>query len=215
MPVVRVTTSSGAQGVGLSRLDEGTAHRALQMDLSTLFEEGSGAPRNPGDHWTLPCGTCPERSPERPFTGLSAAHVSAGAERAVPVPAVCQLRPPGFFIRAMTPLFTSMTCLPTRRSGTTQRAPPSWPRKPMGVERGHRAFKVKVGRGARWMATDAGLDRDVAVVGAVRDAIGPDCNLFADANNGYTLNLAKEFLERTASYRWGGWKNRSTKTPFC
>ena len=72
-----------------------------------------------------------------------------------------------------------------------------------GYEQGHRSFKVKVGRGARWMAPRTGLERDIAVVAAVRDVIGPSCTLLADANNGYTLNMAKEFLDRTSSSQIG------------
>ena len=53
------------------------------------------------------------------------------------------------------------------------------------------------------MEPDIGLARDVAVIEAVRDAIGPGSALFADANNGFTLNGAKEFLARTASFAIG------------
>lgn len=67
-----------------------------------------------------------------------------------------------------------------------------------GWERGHRAFKLKVGRGARWMEVEAGTRRDIAVIRAIRDEIGPDAKLMVDANNGYTLNLAKRVLAETA-----------------
>ena len=67
-----------------------------------------------------------------------------------------------------------------------------------GWDRGHRAFKMKVGRGARHMATDAGLARDIAAIRAVRAAIGPTCPLMIDANNGHTLNHAKHVLGETA-----------------
>jgi L-alanine-DL-glutamate epimerase-like enolase superfamily enzyme len=68
-----------------------------------------------------------------------------------------------------------------------------------GYARGHRAFKIKVGRGARHMPPEEGTRRDIAVVHAVREAIGPDAPLMLDANNGYTLNLAKRVLEATAT----------------
>lgn len=67
-----------------------------------------------------------------------------------------------------------------------------------GYARGHRAFKLKVGRGARHMPTEAGLRRDIAIIRAVRAAIGPTAPLLLDANNGYTLNLAKDLLRATA-----------------
>ena len=70
-----------------------------------------------------------------------------------------------------------------------------------GYDRGHRAFKIKVGRGARHMPVEEGTRRDIAVVRAVRAAVGPDCPLLLDANNGYTLNLTKRVLAETADCR--------------
>ena len=66
-----------------------------------------------------------------------------------------------------------------------------------GYESGHRAFKVKVGRGARHMPLEEGMARDVAVVRGIREAVGSDCVIMVDANNGYNLNLAKWFLTQT------------------
>ena len=67
-----------------------------------------------------------------------------------------------------------------------------------GYERGHRAFKIKVGRGARHLPLEEGTERDIAVIRAVRDAVGPNPPLLIDANNGYNLNLAKRVLTETA-----------------
>jgi len=70
-----------------------------------------------------------------------------------------------------------------------------------GYARGHRAFKIKVGRGARHMPLDAGTRRDIAVARAVRDAVGPEAAILLDANNGYNLNLAKSVLDAVADCR--------------
>lgn len=67
-----------------------------------------------------------------------------------------------------------------------------------GYERGHRAFKIKVGRGARYLPLDQGTRRDIAVVRAVREAVGPGLPILLDANNGYNLNLTKHVLAETA-----------------
>jgi L-alanine-DL-glutamate epimerase-like enolase superfamily enzyme len=67
-----------------------------------------------------------------------------------------------------------------------------------GWQRGHRAFKIKIGRGARHMPLEEGMARDIAVVRAVRAETGPAVPLMVDANNGYNLNLAKRFLSETA-----------------
>lgn len=73
-----------------------------------------------------------------------------------------------------------------------------------GFERGHRAFKIKVGRGARHLPLEAGNRRDIAVIRAVREAVGPESPILLDANNGYNLNIAKRVLRETADcgVRW-------------
>jgi L-alanine-DL-glutamate epimerase-like enolase superfamily enzyme len=70
-----------------------------------------------------------------------------------------------------------------------------------GWGRGHRNFKIKIGRGNVHFPTEVGLQRDVAVVNAVRKAVGPDAEVMADANNGYTFNIARDFLTGTADSR--------------
>ena len=67
-----------------------------------------------------------------------------------------------------------------------------------GYQRGHRAFKIKVGRGARHMPLEEGTRRDIAIVRAVREAIGAAAPIMLDANNGYNLNLTKRVLSETA-----------------
>ncbi len=67
-----------------------------------------------------------------------------------------------------------------------------------GAARGHTAFKIKVGRGAMHMPLEKGTQRDIHVIRAVREAVGPDATLLIDANNGYNLNLTKQVLSETA-----------------
>jgi len=50
---------------------------------------------------------------------------------------------------------------------------------------GYRAFKLKIGRGSRWMDAADGQRRDIAVTRAVRNAY-PDCRILVDANNSYS-----------------------------
>lgn len=64
----------------------------------------------------------------------------------------------------------------------------------LGLSRGHRAFKIKIGRGAKWMPAEEGFARDLEVVRLIRKHAGPDIALGADANNGYDLPRAKRFL---------------------
>ncbi len=190
VPLCRLTTSSGAQGIGLSRLDEGRAGEALGLPIPTLFSEEFGA----NEAWAA-----------FDFALWDLAAKSAG----VPV---YQLIGSGTSTPYRPRL--SVACYDTslyfddllqdraendhRQGADVVASEAAW-----GYEQGHRSFKVKVGRGARWMAPKVGLERDIAVVAAVRDAIGPSCTLLADANNGYTLNTAKEFLDRTSSSQLG------------
>ena len=65
---------------------------------------------------------------------------------------------------------------------------------------GVRTFKIKVGR-AKWMESfEAALARDVAVVAAVRRAVGDGATLLVDGNNGYRQHplAAAEFGLATA-----------------
>lgn len=71
----------------------------------------------------------------------------------------------------------------------------------MGMEAGHRAFKIKIGRGFKWMDRKDGDTRDVEVVETIRKHVGDEVHLGVDANNGYDLAIAKRFLQRTAEFR--------------
>ena len=50
---------------------------------------------------------------------------------------------------------------------------------------GYSAIKLKLGRGSKWMERAEGDARDIAVVQAVRKAVGPKMLILGDANNGY------------------------------
>ena len=66
------------------------------------------------------------------------------------------------------------------------------------LDAGHRAFKIKVGRGFKWMDRQAGFDRDVEVVRAIRMLLDEDVSLMADANNGFDLKTTLRWLDRVA-----------------
>ena len=74
--------------------------------------------------------------------------------------------------------------------------PPAKPRGVPGVlascqqdyEAGYRAFKLKMGRGFKWIQPrDKGIRRDIEVTRAVRERF-PDCKILIDANDGYTVD---------------------------
>ena len=59
---------------------------------------------------------------------------------------------------------------------------------------GFRAFKLKIGRGYRWLETEDGRRRDVEVTRAVRRRF-PDCTILVDANDGYTAGGFAAYLD--------------------
>lgn len=50
---------------------------------------------------------------------------------------------------------------------------------------GYRAIKIKLGRPLKWSPGEAGLNRDIEAFIALREAVGQNFILMADANNGY------------------------------
>jgi L-rhamnonate dehydratase len=63
-----------------------------------------------------------------------------------------------------------------------------------GFNKGHRNFKIKVGRGGRHMPLWEGTKRDIAIIHGVAEVAGPEGRIMIDANNAYNLNLTKEVL---------------------
>ena len=68
------------------------------------------------------------------------------------------------------------------------------------ISGGHRAFKLKVGRGHKWMERRVGENRDVDVIGLVRQRVGNDFVIGVDANNSMDPDGAKRFIDRTAGF---------------
>lgn len=62
---------------------------------------------------------------------------------------------------------------------------------------GYRAFKLKIGRGNRWMDRKAGDARDIEVTQAVR-AVYPEHRILVDANDGYDCDGFLDYLRATA-----------------
>lgn len=185
VPVVRVTTSDGLAGFGLGRIDEDLAERVVGLPVSDVWDEQRGV--RPSVRaldialWDL----------DGRRSGQPVYRLLGGKDE--PTSVSCY----------DTTLYFDDLDAGVADADHAAGAAVIAEEARAGYERGHRAFKVKVGRGGRWMAPDAGLDRDVAVVAAVRDAVGPECPVFTDANNGFTFNAARAFLARTAPHDVG------------
>lgn len=72
----------------------------------------------------------------------------------------------------------------------------------MGLALGHRAFKVKIGRGAKWMPPDEGYARDAAVLRTIRQHGGPEILIGVDANNGYDPGKTQRLLRELPDYNF-------------
>ena len=60
---------------------------------------------------------------------------------------------------------------------------------------GYRQFKVKIGRGHKWMRpAAAGLRRDIDAVRTIHQQF-PECDILVDANNGYSVDDCIGFLD--------------------
>jgi L-alanine-DL-glutamate epimerase-like enolase superfamily enzyme len=79
------------------------------------------------------------------------------------------------------------------------------PSKPRGIsvvlkncradfQRGYRQLKVKIGRGNKWMKTEAGLQRDITVTKAIAEEF-PQVEILVDGNNGFTLKQIQRYVE--------------------
>lgn len=59
---------------------------------------------------------------------------------------------------------------------------------------GYRQFKLKIGRGNKWMPKAAGIQRDIEVTRLVAEAF-PDCDILVDGNDGYPIDEFEQYLK--------------------
>jgi L-alanine-DL-glutamate epimerase-like enolase superfamily enzyme len=62
---------------------------------------------------------------------------------------------------------------------------------------GYRAFKLKIGRGFKWMPCQEGLRRDIEVTRSVKEEF-PDCRVLVDANDAFTVDEAIQYVQSVA-----------------
>jgi L-alanine-DL-glutamate epimerase-like enolase superfamily enzyme len=181
VPIARLTTDDGSAGFGVCEAGVEQASAVLGAPLAELFSLESGA---------APTAL----TFEYPLWDL------AGQRAGLPVYALLSRNggvPPQKPFRV--PCYDTSLYFDDLHLASDQEAADLLAAEALeGAARGHRAFKIKIGRGARHMPLEEGTRRDIAVVRAVHEAVGPDVPLMIDANNGYNLNLAKRVLAETA-----------------
>jgi L-rhamnonate dehydratase len=181
VPLARITADDGAQGFGASTATVEQASAALGRPLADLFDEQRGVTE---------AGRALDFALWDMMAKRAGLPVYALAAQMAGKPAPDALRAPCYD----TSLYIDDLHLTDDEAAAALIADEAR----AGLAHGHRAFKIKVGRGARHMPPQAGAQRDVAVARAVREAVGRDATVMLDANNGYNLNLTKQVLTETA-----------------
>lgn len=181
VPILRITNEDGARGFGTYYGEPERTTVLLGQPLGELFENSRGV-REPWLPFEYPLWDLAGQRAALPVYALAAS--LAGATVSEPFRVPCY----------DTTLYFDDLHLDSDEAAAELIA--SEARE--GYDRGHRAFKIKVGRGARHLALEQGTRRDIAIIRAVRAAVGPEAAIMLDANNGYNLNLAKHVLAETA-----------------
>jgi len=201
-PVLRIQTAQGLEGIGCHRGPPGPLAPLLGFDPFDLFDWEGDTVRGVAErHAAL-------------LAGMAGADVAVldVLGKAVGRPVADLL---GRRVREGVRVYNSSLYMedlltPRERDGLAYLAgpPPEDPaemvaRKAvwlLGQPGGIRIFKIKIGR-AKWMGSFAdALERDIAVVRAVRRAMGDDVTLLVDGNNGYNARptAAADFALATA-----------------
>lgn len=177
-PIARITDQDGRTGFGWSRVEQADAERLVGSHILEVIDSREGVSE-----------AC--RGIEFPLWDLYAqrlgqpVHRLLGSEGTVGVPCYD------------TSLYFDDLHLDDDQAAADLLAGEATD----GLARGHNAFKIKVGRGAMHLPVEAGTRRDIAIILAVREAVGPDATLLLDANNGYNYNLTRQVLSATAGAR--------------
>ena len=178
-PIARITTDNGATGFGLSRLSEEDTAELVGAPLSEAFDPENGVSER-------------FRGLEYPLWDL------AGKLAGKPVYEMLGGEPDEDGVFRARCYDTSLYIDDLHLTDDNEAAALIASEALEGKARGHTAFKIKVGRGAMHMPLQQGTHRDILVIRAVRNAVGPDATILIDANNGYNLNLTKHVLSETA-----------------
>ena len=177
LPLVRLTTDDGVSGFGRGPVEEARLAEVVGRSLDHFIDGSRGT-----DEW---------RDLELPLVDLASRLAGQPAYQFISGGAVTSPHP-------VQSYDTSLYFDDLEIADDTEAAALIAGEARFGYDRGHRAFKIKVGRGARHMPLEAGTARDIAIIRAVRDAVGPEATVMIDANNGWNLNLTKYVLRETA-----------------
>ena len=179
--LVRVTTSTGVEGIGGDLPDD-----LIGRTLDEILELRDGRPIVRVD-----------RFPSLVTGRMWGIHQATLLDLLAKVNGVSAARALGQVHRTDIPVYDGLGYMRDLDTGTIQTVVDD-----MLASRalGHRRFKLKIGRG-RWPEAGGrhqGYDRDLAVIKAVQAAVGPECQVLVDANNFYNVEEALRLVQDTA-----------------
>jgi L-alanine-DL-glutamate epimerase-like enolase superfamily enzyme len=172
--MLRIETNAGVTGIGNCGVNEENARKLLGRDPFELYREDENRMTGPLGAGTMPLWDLLGKVREQPIYELLGGR---GVER-VPV------YDGSIYFADLLPQYADRWEDRFREEID------------MGLALGHRAFKVKLGRGNKWMAREEGDARDEAVLRVIREHAGPDVLIGVDANNGYDRAGAQRLFER-------------------
>jgi len=178
--MVRISTSAGFEGIGNCRAGQSALAQLLGKNPFDFYQSTNRRMVSPLGTGTMPLWDLAGKVLNKPVYELLA---GAGPER-VPV------YDGSIYFSDLLPEYSSRPLDRFKEEID------------MGIAMGHRAFKVKIGRGAKWMPPKEGYARDVEVLKTIRQHAGPDAVVGVDANNGYDLAKTKRLLEELPDYNF-------------
>jgi L-alanine-DL-glutamate epimerase-like enolase superfamily enzyme len=178
--VLRILTDAGVEGLGVGRIDESRARQVVGKRLDELWKPGVGSigPLARADHALF---DLVGRLLNQPAWKL------LGGEG----PDSVNVYDGSIYFNDLLPEYSA-----SRERGISR----ILEEVTAARERGHTAFKIKIGRGHKWMDPREGTDRDVQVVEAIRRHVGPEVRLMVDGNNGFTPESAREVAHRMRDF---------------
>ncbi|MCI0456942.1 MAG: mandelate racemase/muconate lactonizing enzyme family protein [Gemmataceae bacterium] len=173
--VLRIATNQGVEGIGSGTTTQETARKLLGQTLDQIWRPGVGvvSPLGRADHALYDLVGKALKAPAWRLMG------GQGPEW-VPV------YDGGVYFNDLLPEY--------KERGVKQLLS----EVEASLKVGHRAFKIKVGRGFKWMGRAEGDRRDVEVVRAIRKLVGKEVRLMVDANNGFDLDGTLRWLDQVA-----------------
>jgi D-galactarolactone cycloisomerase len=172
--VLRIATNQGVEGVGSGSATPELARKLIGLTLNQVWQPGTGVVNSPlgrADHALFDLVGKALKTPAWRLIGAKG-------------PEWVPIYDGSIYFNDLLPEFKEQGVKRLLTEVETS------------LKAGHKAFKIKVGRGFKWMEPKAGFQRDIDVVRAIRKLVGKDIRLMVDANNGFDLDTTLRWLDQ-------------------